>query len=164
MSDKSNLDAIPVGFELLADNIQAAKLVARWYYDQWLSKQPNVRLENVEKKLAGAINREKAPLIVLASQSGDYVGAAEFKLHEMNIFPQYEHWLGGVYVVPSARGAGIATALTKKVLSYAKRAGVKKLYLQTEALDGGLYRACGFVPLEHVRYNGRDVLVMVAEP
>jgi hypothetical protein len=40
--------------------------------------------------------------------AGEWVGAAELKNRETAIFPEYEYWLGGVYVVEKARGQGDA--------------------------------------------------------
>ncbi|MFL9594331.1 hypothetical protein ACKC5O_20320, partial [Aeromonas schubertii] len=54
-------------------------------------------------------------------------------------------------------------ALTENIIQRAKKIGIKKLYLQTEALSGGLYSSCGFMPIEQVEYKGHNVLVMVAE-
>lgn len=91
------------------------------------------------------------------------LGAAELKTREMDIYPDYEHWLGGVYVESSERGKGIGRLLTLDIIDRAKRFGIKRLYLQTESLSGGLYAECGFKPLETVEYKGRHVLVMVAK-
>lgn len=149
--------------ELLADNPSACKRVAKWYFDQWLSDVPEISLSKVENKLAKSINRESAPLIVLAKISDDIVGAAEFKIREMEIYPEYEFWLGGVYVDIAHRGKGIASRMVQDVLKRAQKAGAGKLYLQTEDLTGGLYTACGFKPLQEVDYKGHHVLVMVVD-
>lgn len=149
--------------ELLVDNFYTHKIVAKWYFDEWLSSVPNVTIDRVENKLAKAINRETAPLMVLAKDDDHLLGAAELKIREMDIYPQYEHWLGGVYVEESARGQGVGKALTLDVINRARKAGIGKLYLQTESLSGGLYADCGFKPIEEVEYKGYRVLVMVAD-
>lgn len=156
-------------FELLADNYQECKTVAKWYYDEWASKVPGVSLANVEGKVSSSTHRDKAPLIILAKNEGNggnkgiVVGAAELKKYEMNIYPEYEFWLCGVYVEPLSRGQGIGKRLTQKILDLARTIGISKLYLQTEHKQGGLYREHGFKALESVVYNGREVLVMVAK-
>jgi len=149
--------------ELLADDPDAYKTVAKWYFDKWVCLIPGVTIDRLENKLSKAINRNSAPLLVLAKDRDELVGAAELKLHEMDIFPEYEYWLGGVYVKDTSRGNGIGKALTLDVKERAKSAGVKRLYLQTESLDGGLYRSCGFEDIDEVDYKGYRVLVMVAE-
>ena len=101
-------------------------------------------------------------MLVLATKQGQVIGAAELKVREMDIYPDKEFWLGGVYVEEAARGKGVASALVNEVLSRARALGIQHLYLQTAKLDGGLYAKHGFEPLEVIRYKGQQVLVMVA--
>ena len=148
---------------LLADNPEAADTVAQWYFDEWASSVPGVTVEKVKHKVAQSTNRHTAPMVVLASDGGVLIGAAELKLREMDIFPEYEYWLGGVYVDEARRGNGIASLLVKQVIERASKAGIDQLYLQTQALDGGIYAGLGFSSVKKVNYNGYDVLVMRAE-
>ena len=53
--------------------------------------------------------------------------------------------------------------LVTEILGRARRAGISKLYLQTENLTGGVYCRHGFKALEEVHYKGLHVLVMVAD-
>lgn len=147
-------------FPLLADIPEAADTVAKWYFDEWASSVSGATIDKVKQKVAQSISRHTAPMVVLASEDGLVIGAAELKLHEMDIFPEYEYWLGGVYVDESRRGSGIGSLLVKQVIERAAKAQIDRLYLQTEALDGGIYTRLGFSPLEKVNYNGYDVLVM----
>ncbi len=101
-------------------------------------------------------------MLVLARKGSEVVGAAALKTREMDIYPDYEFWLGSVYVADAQRGQGIASLLVDEVLSRARAAGIEQLYLQTEHLTGGLYKRHGFEPMEEVVYKGNHVLVMVA--
>ncbi|KIO35163.1 GNAT family N-acetyltransferase [Shewanella sp. cp20] len=150
-------------FCLLADDPSAADTVARWYYDQWCRASGRHSFQFVRENVSSATCRLGAPMIVLAKQKGELVGAAELKIREMEMFPEYEFWLGGVYVREQARGQGVASALVKEVLRQARRAGIAMLYLQTEDLSGGLYTQFGFRHLEQVDSKGVLVTVMVAE-
>jgi GNAT superfamily N-acetyltransferase len=147
---------------LLADHPEAADVVARWYFDQWAYLTPGKTLEQVKARVAASVSRQSAPMLVLARRNGVVIGAAELKIREMEIYPDKEFWLGGVYVDEAERGKGVAASLVNEVLSRAKAAGIQRLYLQTEKLDGGLYTKHGFQPLEEIFYKGRPVLVMVA--
>ena len=91
---------------------------------------------------------------------GAIVGSAELKFREMDIYPEREFWLGGVFVAPGARGNKIGSALAKKTARIAYALRVKKLSLQTERQDGGLYSYLGWKAVEQVHHHGRDVLVM----
>ena len=149
--------------ELLANNREAIPIVANWYYKEWgyLSKEST--LTKVTEKLHDYLNTDKIPLIVLAKDNGKILGASQLKYREMDIYPEKEHWLGGVYVSENYRGKGIAEKIIMKIISIAKDIGVHKLYLQTERLDGGLYKRLGWHPIGQVNYRGLDVLVMEKE-
>ena len=149
--------------KLLADDPSASKQVAVWYFDEWISKIPGVTIDKVINKLSKSTSRVGAPMLVLAKSDGDLVGAVELKLREMDIYPEYEHWLGSLFVKQEARGSGVGSLLVKEIITRAKKAGIKKLYLQTEDLTGGLYSSQGFNTLKKTNYKGYNVLVMVAD-
>lgn len=149
--------------ELLADHPESVGTVTSWYWDQWGRHDAGMTRERIHAKVSGSLGRKTAPLIVLAMEGEEPIGAAEFKLHEMSIYPDFEHWLGGVYVRDDHRGRGVAARLVEEVLARARAAGADALHLQTEKHDGGLYARLGFESLERVRYKGHDVLVMRAQ-
>jgi GNAT superfamily N-acetyltransferase len=101
--------------------------------------------------------------MLLALDEERVVGAAHLKFREMEIYPEREHWLGGVYVEKAYRGRGIASELTADLVSIAGHLGVKVLHLQTERLDGGLYAHLGWSGHERVSNHGVEVLVMSRE-
>lgn len=148
---------------LLADDLSASEQVSKWYFDQWLSKTPDVSIEDVVTQTKKYTNRIGAPMIVLAKSDHQLVGAAQLKITEMDIRPEYEYWIGGVYVSANNRGKGVGSVLVQEVINRAKEAGISKLYLQTENLSGGMYLRHGFKPIEEVHYKGYHVLVMVAD-
>ena len=163
-------------FHLLPDRPDAIPVLAAWFFEQWGRHVEGTTLETEIAKVSTYQGRDGAPLMVVATVGGEdgggedgdadtgdadaFVGAAALKVREMSIFPQYEHWLGNVYVAPARRGQGLASKLVREVVERARRAGVERLYLQTESLDGGLYGRLGFQPVEQVRYRGQEVLVM----
>ena len=154
--------ALDLALELLADNVGAHKKIARWYFDEWVSPASSVGVEQIEIKLADAINRSSPPLMVLAKDAKRIIGAAELKTYEMDIYPDYEFWIGGVYVDIDYRGQGVGKCLVRDIINRAEVIGIHTLYLQTEDLTGGLYSRFGFQPLEVVEHQGYRVLVMFA--
>ena len=147
---------------LLADWPQAAAVVAGWYYRQWAQHEPGMTYGRVLDRVVAQGGRESAPLLVLALEDDRPVGAAGLKIREMEIYPNREFWLGGVYVEPGSRRRGIASRLVSEVMARARRAGIERLYLQTEDLSGGVYLRHGFSPIEEVVNKGHRVLVMSA--
>lgn len=148
---------------MLADEPEAVGTVSNWYFNEWASRVANMTVDKVKARLSQATCRNNAPMLILAKDRNEIIGAAELKNREMDIYPDYEHWIGGVYVVSPFRGQGIASKMVKHLLGIAKNANIKKLYLQTEKVNGGLYAKLGFKPIEEVDYGGRRVLVMVHE-
>lgn len=147
-------------FVYLADRPDALERVARWYFDEWGRLRPGTGIERIVAKLGVALNRDRLPLVLLAVDKGEVIAAAELKFREMDIYPEREHWLGGVYVVEDRRGTGIARALIEKAVGIAAELGVEELHLQTEHAGGGLYARLGWQPLEQVTYRGVNVQVM----
>ncbi len=148
-------------FEFLADRQDAIPIVARWYFEEWGYNVPGNSVEQTIDRLNKKLNRDKLPLPVLAVEAEKILGVAQLKLHEMDIYPEREFWLGSLFVEPKFRGKGIGSALANKIVAIAADFGIKELYLQTEAVDGGLYQQLGWDSIETVRYKGVDVTVMV---
>jgi GNAT superfamily N-acetyltransferase len=146
--------------EFLADRPEAIDLVSRWYFEEWGRLNPEASVQGIANKISQSMNRAKPPLLLLAVEDGNVIGAAELKYREMDIYPDKEHWLGGVFVIPQRRGLGIGSTLIKQVILLAEQFGIKELYLQTEQLDGGLYSDHGWKPVETVKSKGIEVLVM----
>ena len=147
-------------FEFLADCPEAIPQIASWYFEQWGHRLEDSSPGDIESKLRGSLNRDQLPLLILAIQNEEVMGVAELKFREMDIYPEKEHWLGGVYIPLEHRGKGIASQLVRQALRIAKTLGVSTLFLQTEKSDGGLYSSLGWSPVEQLNRRGLDVLVM----
>ncbi len=148
--------------QYLADRPDAIPTVARWYYEEWGHQDPTNSFELTCERLSGRLNRDRLPLPIIAvDESKVVVGTAQLRRHEMDIFPDREFWLGSVYVAPSARGQGLATTLVKKVAELAVEFQVKELWLQTKALDGGLYARLGWKIVDRLEHKGAKIAVML---
>jgi GNAT superfamily N-acetyltransferase len=150
-----------LNFEFLVDRQDSIPVVAKWYFEEWGYNVPGNSIEQSIDRITRKVNREQPPLHILAVEDGKVLGVAQLKLHEMDIYPEQEFWLGGLFVSPISRSKGIGSALTNKIATIAADFGVKDLYLQTEALDGGLYQQLGWHVIETVGYKGMHVAVMV---
>ena len=146
--------------DFLANNKTTIPTIAKWYFEEWGYLMKENSLDEVEQNLHAYLNSDKIPLIILAKEGEVVLGVAQLKFHEMDIYPEKEHWLGGVYVANEYRGNKIAEKIILEVISTAKKLGVHKLHLQTEDLSGGLYSRLGWEPIEQVNYRGNNVLVM----
>ncbi len=156
---KSNKD-VDLNIVFLADLPELLPEVAQWYFDEWGHFLEDPSTNSFIPRLQGCLNKDSFPLVILALKNGELLGAAQIKLHQMSIYPDKEHWLAGVYVKPTHRGKNISSALLNELDSIAIKLGVKKLHLQTEHLNGGLYSRFGWQPEEVVNYRNTDVMVM----
>lgn len=148
-------------FKYLADHKQAIPIVAEWYFNEWGHKMEEHSSEQFSHQLHKYLNRDKIPFILLAIEKETIIGVAQLKFREMDIYPDKQHWIGGIFVPEKYRGNNVAKHLINKVIEIAQALDVSKLYLQTERLDGGLYPRLGWKPVEQVEYKGSDVLLMV---
>lgn len=148
-------------FKYLADHKEAIPIIAKWYFSEWGHKTKAQSAEEFSQNMKKYLNRDKIPLILVAMERKTIIGVAQLKFREMDIYPDKEHWIGGIFVPGKYRGNKVAARLIKKIIEIAQKLDVSKLYLQTERLDGGLYPHLGWTPIEQVEYKGSDVLVMV---
>ncbi len=147
-------------FEYLADNKQAIPIIANWYFNEWGTVGNGTTLEKFTDSLHDYMHIDQIPLMLLGIEEGKFLGVVQLKYREMTIYPEKEHWLGGVYVSEKYRSNKIAERLITRLIDIAKKLDVKTLHLQTDKLDGGLYSRLGWQPIEQANYRGRDVLVM----
>lgn len=147
-------------FIYLADCEEAIPIIAEWYFEQWGRRMEETSQDETARRLQKYLNRNEIPLMVLAVDNDAILGVAQLKYREMEMYPEKEHWLGGVFVQPEQRGKGVAAGLVKRVIEIARSLGVETLYLQTERLDGGVYARLGWKAREIVNYKDLEVLVM----
>ena len=122
-------------FELLADNQGAIDTVARWYFDEWGSETPGASLERIRAEVSRYVSRSGPPLIVVAKVGDIPVAAAELKVREMSIYPQFEHWLGGVYVRREYRGRGIGTEALRQIRALLAQKGHERIWLTVQSTN-----------------------------
>ncbi|AWH46869.1 GNAT family N-acetyltransferase [Stenotrophomonas sp. ZAC14A_NAIMI4_1] len=147
-------------FNVLTGDAPERQQLAQWYHAQW-GQDAGLSLEQELQRLNTPQDAEGFPHLIVSFDGDQLVGAVQLKRREMQAFPQYEHWLGGVFVADSHRRRGLAGALVEQAAAQAARMGVSDLYLQTEVLDGGLYARLGWTPICEADSHGYHVLVMV---
>ncbi len=147
--------------EFMADRVDAVPTVARWHFDEWGHLAKDSSFEKTCSTISEWLNRDRAPLMLLAIEDNMVVGTSALKPHEMiTVFPDKGPWLGSVFVHRDYRHRGIASQLILKTVTIATSIGAHQLFLQTVRLDGGLYARLGWRPFQHVNYRGEEVLVM----
>ena len=147
--------------EFLVNRQDSIPTIGQWYHQEWgLRLRGNTEQQCIDE-LYDYLNTDKIPFILVATEENEILGAAQLKYREMeDIFPEKEHWLGGVFVNPNHRGRGIGSLLAEEIAKRAPSYSVDTLHLQTEQLDGGLYGRLGWKPVQEVDNKGMHVLVM----
>ncbi len=145
----------------LADHPDAVPVIAQWLFEEWGHRSPDGSVEGMAGTLRERLRRDKLPLALVALQEGEPVGTVSLKIREVEIRPQYEYWLGTLFVAESCRRMGLGSLLVESAKAEARRHRIDKLYLYTR--QGGtqqLYEKLGWTEVERPEYRGRIAVVM----
>jgi N-acetylglutamate synthase-like GNAT family acetyltransferase len=145
--------------EYLSDHPDLVPLLAEWFLSEWGGSPPQDTLESFEESLLARMNSDKPPLTLVAFKDDEPVGTAALRIQEMNTHPQYQHWLGSVYVKEDWRGRGIGSVLVEAVIKEAKQFKIQDLYLYTRGKES-FYVRFGWKAIECPIYRGRTVTIM----
>ena len=106
--------------------------LSRALYQEWLDFAPWSSLEKIRAYYRKCLDGDGLPLAFAAvAEDGRLLGSAALKRFDMEEFPQYEYWLGDVFVLPEYRGKGIGHALIAHCLQTARSLRLPALYLYT---------------------------------
>jgi predicted N-acetyltransferase YhbS len=148
-----------IEIKYLADHPDLVPILARWFYEEWGSHSPSSTMEDMEARLRTRMNRDWLPLTLVALMDKEPVGSAALKIREMETHPQFEHWLGSVYVREEFRRMGIGSYLVKAGENEAMRFDIPYLYLYTRTSET-FYARLGWESIERPVYRGREVVIM----
>lgn len=153
-----------MNISFLADRPEYAKQIAQWYYDEWGRSVPDVTVETIhEKVLEKSLSRKQFPLSLVLHEDQELLATAELKFREHKSYPEYEHWIGGVYVHPDHRGKGLSNLIVAEAKAHVLALGIKLLYLQCEEHNIALYRKHGFKELLKTEHLDVTTTIMVWE-
>ncbi len=151
-----------VEIKYLADHPEITHQISTWYFDEWGKNNPALTVVTIETAVLQRMNRDKLPLCLVAFLEDKPVGTVALKIREMETHPQYEHWLGNVFVLPEKRNRGIGSSLIEEAMKKAEQMGITRLYLYTRDRES-LYNRVGWETIERVEYRGRKATIMKYE-
>jgi GNAT superfamily N-acetyltransferase len=143
----------------LADHPELVPVLARWLLDEWGHIVADPTIDAAEARYRDWCRKDALPLSLVALEEGKPAGMASVRFHEMKQYPQFEHWLATVYVVPERRGNGIGSALVAAAEKTARKFGVGALYLYTPDKER-FYTRLGWSLVEMTPHKGKTVYVM----
>jgi N-acetylglutamate synthase-like GNAT family acetyltransferase len=156
---RTNLQSMRTEIKYLADHPELTHLLAAWFHDEWGKNNPSLTTEIIERRMRERLNRDKIPLCMVALTKSKPIATATLKIREMEIYSQFEYWLGNVYVLPEYRNQGVGSQIVEATVDKAKSLDVKDLYLYTRD-QKHFYQRLGWIILERVEYHAHMVVVM----
>jgi len=148
-----------IEIKYLADHPELVPILSTWFHEEWGKNNPSLTVETIEHNVRERLNHDKLPLSMIAFANSEPIATASLKIREMDIYPQFEHWLGTVYVLPGYRNQGVGSQIVEAAVDKASLLGVKTLNLYTPDRES-FYQRLGWEVLEKVEYHGRIVVVM----
>ena len=138
--------------ESIADHLDLLDTLAQWHEKQWGAEWA----EQVRQSTC----RDRIPTIYIAlDNNNELLGSAMLVARDMTTRTDLTPWLGGVYVKPSHRGQGIATALVSHAMNQARHMNIRHLWLYTPA-SRKLYEHLGWQYAVESDYLEEHVTIM----
>ena len=146
----------------LADDPDAVPLLARWFHEEWHGfdgRSP----ASIEAQLPENLARDSIPITFLAQSGSELVGTVSVDISDLPAFDHLSPWLASLYVMPTARGVGIGTALVRHAQKFVLSCGVRRIHLWTPG-PTRLYENCGWTVSQRTTYNSRPITLMHFTP
>ena len=128
---------ITVGF--LADYPDTIPTLVQWFRDQWPDYYAEMSQEELEQDFLSDTSRERLPSRLVAFESNELVGTIILR-EQTETLPEQGPELGGLYVVESHQGRGIATELVRAGMQLALDQGYETVFATTVVAAGILER------------------------
>jgi GNAT superfamily N-acetyltransferase len=140
----------------VSDRPELAPVVATWLVNEF--GYPGSRTLDEMTALILSSPRGPEESFVLFEQ-GRPVGTASLAHDDLATRRDLTPWLAGVFVEPSYRGRGYATALVRHVEAFALAASVRSLWLYTWTAEP-LYASLGWLRVGLETERGMEVVLM----
>ena len=147
----------------LADHRDHIPRLAEWLHAQWGYLHENDSVERRAARLESRATRGGIPVTFVAVEGEALLGSASLVQDDLETRPELAPWLASVFVAPEHRGRGVASALVRRVVDEARNSEVSRLYLWTTDQER-LYARLGWEPVERLRFQGEDIVVMRIDP
>ena len=141
----------------VSDRPDLAPIVARWRVDAFFDHPGGW---TVEAMTAAILAPPAGPEETFVLFDGDRpVGTAGLVRDDLEARPDLTPWLAGVFVEPAFRGRGYATALIRRVETFARAASVPAMWLYTGTAEP-FYARLGWRRVGMEQENGQAVALM----
>lgn len=147
-----------ITIDFLADHLDVIPTLTKWFRAQWADYFANMSDEEMTRDFLEDISRNSLPTRLVAFDADRVVGTIVLRKQETETMLEDQPELGGLYVMESYRGRGIATELVQAGMEVARQQGYETVSATTVAAAGILERL-GWKFIETVQYPDGEVLL-----
>lgn len=147
-----------ITIDFLADHLDVIPTLTKWFRAQWADYFANMSDEEMTRDFLEDISRNSLPTRLVAFDADRVVGTIVLRKQETEAMLEDQPELGGLYVMESYRGRGIATELVQAGMEVARQQGYETVSATTVAAAGILERL-GWKFIETVQYPDGEVLL-----
>jgi GNAT superfamily N-acetyltransferase len=141
----------------MTDRPDLAPLVARWRVKAFFDYPGGWTVEDMTARILAPPIGPKETFVLF---DGDQpAGTAGLVRQDLASRPDLTPWLAGVFVEPAFRGRGHASALVRRVETFAAAAGVRTFWLYTSTAEA-LYASLGWERVAEEQEQGHPVALM----
>jgi RimJ/RimL family protein N-acetyltransferase len=127
---------ITIGF--LADHLDTIPTLVIWFHAQWPEYHAAMSDEEMRLDFLEDASYDRLPIRLIAFESNQLVGT--IILRDTALPPEFQPELGGLYVIESHRGQGVATELVRAGMQLAHKQGYETVFATTVVAAGILKR------------------------
>lgn len=136
-----------------------AETTGLWRWEAFFRKDGMSLDEVMTLERACAADPGIMPTVLVMTEADAPIGMVALCEGDLEGRPDLNPWLAGMYVAPEHRGAGHARRLIAALEAFARGNGIARLSLYT-AVAVGLYRKCGWQPVETFDKDGLTYTIM----
>jgi len=138
--------------------------IATWYHTEWVSSVSERTVDDVLEKISRNINLMKnIPHYYIAVDNEQLLGVVELKYRENENYPEYKHWLGGIYVAADSRGVGVGSSMIAFAKCRASELDVEDLFLQCDENLIDYYKSHDFSVCHGANHGQFRTTIMVCK-
>jgi GNAT superfamily N-acetyltransferase len=134
-------------------------MVAQWLWDEW-HQDAGDTFEATRDAVAASVSPYGPPQTFVLLVDDRPVGTASLVAHDLDERPDLSPWLAGVFVVPEARGRGLAMHLIRAVETACRSAEIGTVWLHTADAER-VYARAGWHVVESIQRRGRRPVTLM---
>lgn len=146
--------------ELLAAHAHHVPTLARWFHGEWNTFYAGRTPADVEADFRERLHADRLPLALVALDGDEAVGTVSLMQTSVPTHAHLTPWLGGLFVAPDHRSAGLGMELVDAAVHQARDLGITRLHVALHAGEAA-YTDAGWVVLDRATIDDEPITVLV---